>query len=123
MHRQSRPFLTLLNRLGLWIALPLLLAVLPYQQAHLQSPQSAAVSLQTPHVLAAGVKTSVVKPAAAEAAPRLILLPQGATPDLPPHRPGFRLLVTQHQTVRLSLRLHRAWQPRAPPIRLAAPLI
>ena len=123
MHRPPRPFLTLLNRFGLWIALPLLLALLPYQQAHLQSPQVAAVSVQTPLALAAPLKTSVVKPAAAETPPRLILLPQGAVPDLPPHLPGFGLLVVQHQTARIFPRTHRAWQPRAPPIRLAAPLI
>ncbi|MES2435230.1 MAG: hypothetical protein V4586_15580 [Pseudomonadota bacterium] len=123
MHLHPRHFLTLLNRLGLWLALPLLLALLPYQQANLHSPQVAAVSVQTPLGLVAPLKTSQVKPAVSEPAPRLILLANSATSALPPHRPGFHFVVTQRQSHRVFHKLNQSWHARAPPALRVATLI
>ncbi|WP_054008065.1 hypothetical protein [Cypionkella psychrotolerans] len=116
MHPQARQFLTLLNRFGLWVALPLLLAVLPYQQASLHSMGQAAVSVQTPLALAAPLKPSFVKPALPETRARSIPLLDSTTPPLPSHRPGFRLLDVPQPTLPTVTQIQLGWQARAPPV-------
>ncbi len=116
MPPQARHLLTLLNRLGLWVALPLLLAVLPYQQASLHPTGQAAVSVQTPLALAAPLKPSLVKPSLPEIRARIIPLLDSITSSLPPHRSGFRLLAVPPPTRPTVTQIQHGWQARAPPM-------
>jgi hypothetical protein len=116
MQTQARQFLTLLNRLGLWIALPLLLAMLPYQQASVQPSGQAAVSVQTPLALAAPLKPSLVKPSLPETRARSVAVLDSTTPPLPPHRSGFHLLALVQPTLPTVTQIKLGWQARAPPL-------
>lgn len=113
---RARHLLTLLHRFGLWVALPLLLAVLPYQQGNLHAAGQAAVSVQTPLALAAPLKPSFVKPALPETRARSIALLDSITAAQSPHRLGFHLLETHQPALPTVTQIQLGWQARAPPL-------
>ena len=115
MHPHARHLLTFMHRLGLWVALPLLLAVLPYQQASLQPSGQAAVSVRTRLALAAPLKASFVKSALPETSARSIPLLESAIWSLPLFRPGFRLLAVPQPIHPIFAQTQLGWQARAPP--------
>ena len=123
MQTQARQLLNLLNRLGLWVALPLLLAVLPYQQASLHPSGQAAVSAQVTLALVAPLKPSFVKPSLPETRVRAVPVLASTTPLQPPHRPGFRLLAEAEPTHPTVTQIRLGWQARAPPRNPTAAMI
>ncbi|WP_284326671.1 hypothetical protein [Cypionkella aquatica] len=117
----ARQIFSLLTRLGLCFALPLMLALLPYQQTSLNTAAGSAISAQAPAVLLAPLKTSIIKPTPPETRARSLILMDNAAPPLPQRPSVFRLLRAQQPLPQHSTQVLIGWQARAPPASTSAP--